>query len=185
MAKTVFRTSADVPYDNAVSGLVADDVKAALDELAAAVVVPPPPPPPGAITAINGGGTTLTAGEVVRVNPGMANQVVRASASLESESHAIGVVVVDILPAAPGSVGTIDGVLNITQFEVGLALSEGDQVYLSPLTPGAVTNVQPVTPGQVNKPMGEVFNASAYVGTMSADSLATIVLRIEQGTVVT
>lgn len=185
MAKTVFRTSADVPYDNGVSGLVADDVKEALDELAAAVVVPPPPPPPGAITAINGEATTLTAGEIVRVNPGVPNQVVRASAALESESHTIGVVVADILPAAPGSIGTVDGVLNVAQFETGLALTEGDQAYLSVSTPGALTNVQPSTSTNVAKPMGEVFNASAYLGFVPLNSLATIVLRIDQGTVVT
>lgn len=182
--KTVFRTSADVPYDPSGSGLVADDVQEAIDELAASIVVPPPPPPPGAITATNGEATTLTAGEIVRVDPGVPNQVVRASAAAAPVAGGIGVVVADILPAVAGSIATVDGVLVIAQFETGLTLVEGDQVYLSPTTPGALTNEQPLTPGEVIQEFGRVFNAAAYVGVLPTDSLAVLLLRVEQGTVV-
>ena len=143
------------------------------------------PPPPGAITLTNDEISILEDGELVRISPGMPGSVLRASGAAESESGVVGAVIAPIAPAAPGDVASVQGVLTTIQFETGLALTEGETVFLSPSVAGAATNVAPVIIGTVIKVVAIIVDASGYFGTIPADSKAVCVLGLEQATVVT
>jgi hypothetical protein len=148
------------------------------------------PAPPGAIPGVNGGVDLLDVGEVVRADPGMPGQVIRASAATEAEAFAIGAVVTaPIPPAAPGDIGTIQGILiPDVQFEAGLAgVVTGALVYLSVLTPGAATVTDPVISpaivGTARKVIGTVWDGSGYTG-IPPFTKASILLQIEEATVI-
>jgi hypothetical protein len=120
----------------------------------------------------------------------MPGQVIRASGAVESESFAVGAVVTaPIPPAASGEIGTLQGILiPDVQFEAGLAgVVTGALVYLSVLTPGAATVVDPtVVPailGTVRKVLGTVWDGSGYTG-VPPFTKASILLQIEEATVI-
>ncbi len=50
------------------------------------------------------------------------------------------------------------------QLETGLTVNANDEIFLSPSTAGAGTNVEPTTSGQVVKPIGVIADSSGYVG---------------------
>lgn len=138
----------------------------------------------GGVTATNGEGTDLEVGEAVRVDTGSDGTVVRAQADAEANAFIVGFAKETIVSAGSGKIVTVQGGVETAQFETGLALAAGDEVYLSPATAGALTNVQPTTTGEVVKVIGVVWDASAYVGAVAADSKAAVLLQIEQSTVV-
>ncbi len=149
------------------------------------------PPPPGAIAVVNGGIDVLEVGEVVRADPGMPGQVIRASGAAESEAFVVGLIEgAPIPPAAVGTAASVQGILvPDVQFETGLAgVVTGALVYLSVLTAGALTVVDPVVApgiiGTVRKVMGVVWDGSSYIGGVPADSKATIQLRDQELTVI-
>lgn len=61
------------------------------------------------------------------------------------------------------------------QFETSLTLAANDEVYLSPATAGALTNVKPTASGKVVKVVGRVADVASYAGTAPTDSFAKIV----------
>ncbi len=95
-----------------------------------------------------------------------------------------------IPPAAVGTAASVQGILvPDVQFETGLAgVVTGALVYLSVLTAGALTVVDPVVApgiiGTVRKVMGVVWDGSSYIGGVPADSKATIQLRDQELTVI-
>lgn len=138
----------------------------------------------GGVTAVNGEGTGLAVGEAVRVAPGSDGTVVRARADSEVNAFVVGLAEAAIAAAGSGRVVTGQGGVETAQFETGLTLAAGDEVYLSSAVAGALTNVQPTTTGEIVKVVGSLWDASAYVGTTAANSKASVLLQIEQGTIV-
>lgn len=142
------------------------------------------PPPPGAIAVVNGEVDILEVGEIVRVEPGTAGTVIRASAAAEVEADGVGTVVDPIPPAGPGTAATVQGILVTMQFETGLALAEAEEVYLSATVAAAATNIQTIVIGTVVKVMGIIWDATGYIGTIPADSKVVVLLQIDHAVVV-
>lgn len=114
----------------------------------------------------NAEGTTLAIGEVVAAHT-TAGQVVRASSAADDGlARVFGFVgPAAIGAAAAGAVVTKRGTLLPALFVGSLTLGAGDRVYVSPVTPGSVTNVRPTTAGQVVIEVGRVTSTLVYNGT--------------------
>ena len=115
----------------------------------------------------NGDSVSLTAGMIVRLKPGVNNNVVRAQA--DSAPHVQGVNGVVISGAsAPGSAVLCACIGRETvQMEGGLTLNVGDTVYVSPNIAGNGTNVLPAEVSAI----GTVADTTNYtrLGTIEAD----------------
>lgn len=119
-------------------------------------------------------GAAILAGEFVRISA--ADTVVLALATTDAGAAAIGAADVDIALGFAGSIITVPGSFVINaQFETGLVVLAGNKVWLSAATAGAITNVPPSVLGNRAKAMGQVVDASAYVGGVPANSKADIV----------
>lgn len=130
----------------------------------------------------NNSGVTLSKGTVVRNSgtsgngPTAAVMVNRARANAASTMPAFGILAQDIAPNADGrclQVGRIDG-LNTSAFAVL------DLLYVSPDTPGALTNVRPTAPNR-SQPVAQVINSHAssgaitvLIGSVLNESLSTV-----------
>lgn len=100
------------------------------------------------VKARNNSGSLITKGSVVKV-VGVAGGFVginlaQANSVANSES-AFGIVAEDIADASNGFVG-INGIIHGLNTN---AFTEGDILYLSTATPGAITNVKPATPNYI------------------------------------
>lgn len=132
------------------------------------------------VTAVGGLSRTMTNGEGVLIETnrfvqavgGGTYRVARTLATAFTTVDVFGVTQAAIVIAGAGSV--LHTGVTLAQFETGLVLAEGDRAYLSATVPGAVTNVSPVIPGQISAEVGIVVDASAYVGTLLANSFATV-----------
>jgi adhesin HecA-like repeat protein len=131
-------------------------------------------------TVVSGGltnraGVTIVAGEAVRIST--TNGVAKASASAASSALSfVGFVYADAADLAPVQV-RVDGLLS-AKFVAGLTLAAGDVAYLS-TTAGSLTNVAPVTAGQVRYRVGVVFNTASYAGV----HMASIAISLGEPTV--
>ncbi|MGL4226261.1 MAG: capsid cement protein, partial [Rickettsia sp.] len=99
------------------------------------------------IRAVNNTGSAITNGQIVYINGVQGNRptIALAQANAISTSQIIGVATQDIADNNSGYVTTMGIVrgINTTGF------SGGDVLYLSPSTPGLLTNVVPSTPNNV------------------------------------
>ena len=110
--------------------------------------------------------TTLAVGEVVAAHS-VAGQVVRASGAADDAlARVFGFVgAATIAASGSGEVVTKRGTLLSALFVGSLSLTNGDRVYVSPATPGSVTNVRPSTLGQAVLEVGRITSVLAYNGT--------------------
>ena len=115
----------------------------------------------------NGDSVSLTTGMIVRLKPGVNNNVVRAQA--DSAPHVQGTNGVVVSGAsAPGGVVTVASSGRKTvQMETGLTPAVGDTVYVSATAAGKGTNVAP----GVLLPIGVIADSSNYasLGTVETD----------------
>ncbi len=116
------------------------------------------------IEAINGSGSTITRGKAVLIlgqSAGVPNAVL-AQANTLAGSLVLGLV--QTSSAVNGAAISIisNGILINVDTS---AFSAGDTIYLSTVTPGALTNTAPVFPALITK-IGTVLTSSATVGTI-------------------
>ena len=132
-------------------------------------------------TGRNSTGSTLYKGIVVYISGSTGNRpnFVKAQANAESTSAGtFGVVLADIPNNTDGQVVTIGTIDNLDTRDTATnpfttdTLVDGQTIYLSPTTPGYVTNVKPHAPSHI-----------VYVGKVvrTHPTLGTIVYRIQNG----
>jgi hypothetical protein len=127
-------------------------------------------------TAYNGSGTTINKGEAVYITGAEGSTIVvgKAVANSAHDSEVIGVALDNILNNQYGSIvihGIVDG-LNTNSF------SEGDRLYLSSVTDGQITNVEPSAPNSsiligycVKK---DIADGSIYVNVNTGEHLKSL-----------
>jgi len=107
-------------------------------------------------------GTGVGAGDAVYINSSAT--ITKAIATSSAAAQAFGVAELAISAAGSGTV-TVEGVVETAKFVAGLTLADGEKVYLSAATAGALTNVAPSTAGQVVKHVGYIKDKTGYNGT--------------------
>lgn len=109
----------------------------------------------------NGAGVTLAQGAVLAVdeaNPGASGQVVRSDASSGTKVMGVGVLMDASLASTALGTAIYSGVATIdASVQVG-SWSRGQPIYVSPSSPGKLTNVKPTTSGQYVALMGYAFS---------------------------
>jgi len=73
--------------------------------------------------------------------------------------------------ATSGAIGVYEGVASqitvggkVTMyFGPGMTLTAGDRVFLSPITAGNATNIEPTTPGQISFILGRILDIGTYI----------------------
>ncbi len=100
------------------------------------------------ILVVNDDLTTLNAGEVVRISGANGTNLLAKRAQADGDPNSastIGIVAESIATNAAGFITTFGSIRNINTN----AFNDGDPLYLSPTTPGGITNVKPSAPNHL------------------------------------
>jgi hypothetical protein len=100
------------------------------------------------ILVVNDDLTTLNAGEVVRISGANGTNLLAKRARADGDPNSastIGIVAESIATNAAGFITTFGSIRNINTS----AFNDGDPLYLSPTTPGGITNVKPSAPNHL------------------------------------
>jgi hypothetical protein len=111
----------------------------------------------------NGEVSAITEGQIVYIS---ANDTVKLTdaSSLTVAANFIGAVGESSIAASSSGSIEYEGVINV-KFELSLALSAGDEVFLSGSTPGSATNVKPSGSGNVVQSIGQIKDVGTYDGS--------------------
>jgi hypothetical protein len=125
-------------------------------------------------TYTNGSGVAMTQGQAVYILASGSISLASAAVGGAASNDVVGLVdpTAGIASGSSGDVGGFDGTARTARFESGLTLTPGDRVYLSPNTPGSLTNVQPSVSGQLVQELGFLKDALTYDGV--TDFLAEV-----------
>jgi hypothetical protein len=110
----------------------------------------------------NGEAGSITEGQLVYIST---TDTVKLASAASNNSLAKMVGVVGVTSIATSSSDTIrsEGVTNV-KFELSLALSAGDEIFLSASTAGSATNIKPSGSGNVIKSIGSIKDLGTYDG---------------------
>lgn len=122
-------------------------------------------------------GQAIAAGEFVRISPGVNNTGIKTNATTTLGTHVVGVAKNAVALGNPFLAFSPSGQKLRVQFETGLVLTADDEVFLSALTAGALTNIAPPNA----KSVGRIADASAYLGVLPSNSKADIVFQMSGG----